>query len=402
MSVDNLPKTIWWEDEKVHMVDQTRLPLQGDVLVCNTYEGLIIAIKTLAVRGAPALGVSGALGIALWAVTEGRELEDRAVYNERLAVVSKEIAEARPTAVNLSWGVKRIMSLIEAYPDATPRELEEKIINEAVAMCDEDEAANRALGAYGAELFDGPTRFLTHCNAGSLATYFYGTALGVIFAAHEQDKVEHVWVDETRPVNQGGRLTAWELVAAGVPSALICDNMAASVMKNGWVDAVVVGADRIAANGDTANKIGTMGLAILAKEFGIPFYIAAPSSTFDLSLATGKEIEIEERDPREIEGVTLSGSFDPKSPEISRGLDIITTHGPADLEMSKGHYMQISRKGAGYSFDAWFKTTPTNVEVYNPAFDVTDAGYITAFITEKGIIKPSENGYTEEIKKILT
>lgn len=401
MALSDLPKTLWWEDGAVHMVDQTRLPLQGDVLVCNNYEGLIIAIQTLAVRGAPALGVAGALGLALWAHTEGINLADRAAFDARLSLVSDEIANARPTAVNLSWGVARVKALADSLPGDDLEALAQAMLDEALRICEEDEAANRALGAYGAELFEGPTKFLTHCNAGSLATYFYGTALGVIFAAFEQGKVEHVWVDETRPVNQGGRLTAWELRVVGVPSALICDNMAASVMKNGWVDAVVVGADRICANGDTANKIGTLGVAVLAKEFGIPFYIAAPSSTFDLSLDEGSQIEIEERDPREIEGMTISGSFSPQSPESSRAFDILTSAGASELPLAKGHYMRIDRKGAGYRFDAWFKNTPTNVDVYNPAFDVTPASYISGFITERGVIKPGEEGYTAAIKELL-
>lgn len=401
MALSDLPKTLWWEDGAIHMIDQTRLPLTGDVLVCNTYEGLIIAIKSLAVRGAPALGVSGGLGVALWARTEGAEFENRSEFDARLEIVADEIANARPTAVNLSWGVARVQKLASDNPEMGIEELSELMLGEALLMCEEDEAANRKLGDYGAELFDGPTKFLTHCNAGSLATYFYGTALGVIFSCFEQGKVEHVWVDETRPVNQGGRLTAWEMRVVGVPSALICDNMAASVMRNGWVDAVVVGADRICANGDTANKIGTLGVAILAKEFGIPFYVAAPSSTFDMNLSEGRQIEIEERDPREIEGVTVSGAFAPSTSEASRAFDILTSAGPVDLPMIKGHHMRIDRKGAGFSFDAWFKYTPTNVDVYNPAFDVTDSKYVTAFITEKGVIYPTENGYVDSIKDAL-
>lgn len=401
MSVANLPRTIWWENDAVCMVDQTRLPLQGDLLVCNTYEGLIIAIQALAVRGAPALGVAGALGMALWSQTEGRLLGTTEEFMARGQVVADELANARPTAVNLSWGVRRVVDLMTAHSDKSPQELHELMLGLALEMCDEDEQINRALGAHGADLFDKPTRFLTHCNAGSLATVFYGTALGVIFAAHEQGKVEHVWVDETRPVNQGGRLTAWELLQAQVPSALICDNMAASIMRKGWVDAVVVGADRICANGDTANKIGTYGLAVLAKEHGIPFYIAAPASTFDLTLESGDLIEIEERDSREIEGVTVVGMFDPSSKKIAQLFDALTADGPCELPMSKGHIMSISRKGGGYSFDAWFKTTPTHVQCYNPAFDVTPASYITGFITERGVVSPTEDGYVASIANVL-
>ena len=403
MSVSNLPRTIWWEDDSIMMIDQTRLPLQGDVLVCNTYEGLIIAVKTLAVRGAPALGVAGGMGVALWSQTVGQYIESTEEYLSELERVSEEIANARPTAVNLSWGTRRVQGIAAGLVGGgvAPAQAHEAVLAEALAMAEEDEATNRALGAHGAALFSGPTRFLTHCNAGSLATAFYGTALGVIFSAFEQGKVEHVWVDETRPVNQGGRLTAWELLVAGVPSALICDNMAASVMQKGWVDAVVVGADRICANGDTANKIGTYGVAVLARAHGIPFYVAAPASTFDLSLADGSLIEIEERDPREVEGVTVSGVIEPSVPAVAVGLDKMTQTGAAELPMTKGHLMQISRKGGAYSFDAWFRTTPPNVMVYNPAFDVTPAEYITGFITEHGVITPGDAGFTQAIADAL-
>jgi methylthioribose-1-phosphate isomerase len=375
------------------MIDQTRLPLQGDVLVCNTYEGVIIAIQTLAVRGAPAIGAAGALGVAVWSSTEGMKFETLcADYMAAAQAACDELADARPTAVNLSREVNRLRALIEKAQQEglNPESLSELLIAEAHKVMEEDEAANRALGDYGAALFEGSTKFLTHCNAGSLATTFYGTALGVIYSAHAQGKVEHVWVDETRPVNQGGRLTAWELLFAGVPAQLICDNMAAFVMGEGLVDAVVVGADRICANGDAANKIGTYGLAIIAKEHGIPFYIAAPSTTFDLSLETGREIEIEVRDQMEIEGVTVSGTFGASTPEISAAFDKMTAEGPAELPMSKGHHMTIMRKGGGFAFDAWLKTTPTHVQCFNPAFDVTPAKYITAFITERGVIKAEE------------
>ncbi|MCL2379912.1 MAG: S-methyl-5-thioribose-1-phosphate isomerase [Coriobacteriia bacterium] len=394
MSVEQLPRTIWWEDGSVHMIDQTRLPLQGDVLVCSTYEGVIVAIKTLAVRGAPAIGAAGALGVALWTHTTAAEFDQLdGDYLAAAQVVCDEIAYARPTAVNLPREANRLRAIIEeqvACGELTPVQLSELLVTEAHKVMEEDEAANRKLGAYGAELFDSPTKFLTHCNAGSLATSFYGTALGVIYATHEQGKVEHVWIDETRPVNQGSRLTAWELLFAGVPAQLICDNMAAFVMGEGLVDAVVVGADRVCANGDAANKIGTYGLAILAKEHGIPFYIAAPSTTFDLSLATGREIEIEVRDSEEIEGVTVSGTFDASSPAVSAAFDKMTADGPADLPMSKGHHMQIVRKGGGFAFDAWFKTTPTHVSCFNPAFDVTPAKYITGYITERGVLQADD------------
>lgn len=402
MPVQDLPRTIWWENDSIYMVDQTRLPLQGDVLVCQTYEGLIMAVKSLAVRGAPALGVAGAYGVALWSQTDGQHCATSAEYLDRLSFVAEQISSARPTAVNLSWGVKRIVDLARSLSSAPPTEIHRAVLAEADNMAAQDEACNRAIGANGAALFDGPTRFLTHCNAGSLATVFYGTALGVIYAAHEQGKVDHVWVDETRPVNQGGRLTIWEMMVVGVPSALICDNMAASVMANGWVDAIVVGADRICANGDTANKIGTYGLAVLARAHNIPFYVAAPSSTFDLSLSDGSLIEIEERDYREVEGVTVTMSVEPTAPGVMAGLDKLTQGGPAELRGTKGSIMQITRKGGAFALDAWFRTTPPNIMVYNPAFDVTPAEYVTAFITEKGVITPGEVGYGDAIGSVLS
>jgi len=401
MSVENLPRTIWYEDGAVHLIDQTRLPLQGDVLVCNTHEGVITAIKSLAVRGAPAIGVAAAMALAVWSHVEGRLMEVGEAYFTRLEQVADEIANARPTAVNLSWGVDQIRAVVRAHPKATPAELHELIVARALEMATQDEAANRAMGAFGAELFTKPTKFLTHCNTGSLATVFFGTALGVIFTAFEQGNVEHVWVDETRPVNQGGRLTAWELLQVGVPSALICDNMAASVMAKGWVDAVILGADRICANGDVANKIGTYSLSVLAKEHGIPFYVTAPTTTFDATLGSGNDIEIEERDPREIEGVTVSGRFDPPDEKMTRVLDSLTAEGACDLPMAKGHHLTIDRKGGGYSFDAWFRTTPPQVMVYNPCFDVTPAANITAYITEKGVIHNESGDPRKAIKELL-
>jgi methylthioribose-1-phosphate isomerase len=392
--VDNIPRTIWWgEDETtgrpvVFMVDQTRLPLQGDILACNIAEGVCLAIETLAVRGAPALGVAAALALALWTENETEDIETVDEYLAGLDEVAGRVSTARPTAVNLMWGAERIRLFAHDNADVPLGELKELVVQEALNMQAEDEARNRTLGRFGADLLPEKAKILTHCNAGSLATAYFGTALGVIFTAHEDGKIEHVWVDETRPVNQGGRLTAWELRLAGVPSALIADNMAASVMKNGWVDAVIVGADRICANGDTANKIGTYGLAILAAEHDIPFYVAAPSSTIDLSLSSGEQIPIEERDPRELTGFTVAGTFEPDSPEASRAFDLLTEKGSYEIPMARGHQMTLHRKGGGYSFDAWFKITPPGIEVYNPAFDVTPANYITAFITENGVIYP--------------
>jgi len=394
MSISDIPRTIWWEDGTVRMVDQSRLPLVGDLLVCNTYEGVCHAIRGMAVRGAPALGVAAALGIALWAVTEGAEIESRDDFLDALDAVAAQITETRPTAVNLFWGAERMKRFARENADVSVDELRELILAEALNVMAEDEARNRSIGEHGATLIEPGARILTHCNAGSLATAYYGTALGVIFSAHAEGKVAQVWVDETRPVLQGARLTAWELRMAGVPFKLITDNMAASIMRRGWVDAVIVGADRIAANGDVANKIGTYGLAVLCKEHGIPFYVAAPSSTVDLTLASGDEIVIEERDEREVTGVTVSGVIEPRTSIETRSLDAITEAGPYALGMTKGHQMEISRKGGAYQFDAWVRIAPPSVEVYNPAFDVTPAELVTAIITERGIARAP---YTESL-----
>ena len=387
VSLGNIPPTIWWEDGTVRMIDQSRLPLVGDLLVCNTYEGVCTAISGMAVRGAPALGVAAALGVALWSETDGVDIAELDTYLSELDRVADEIASTRPTAVNLMWGAERMKRFARANAGAGLDALRSLVLAEALRVRDEDEERNRAMGEHGATLFEPGSRILTHCNAGSLATAYFGTALGVIFTAHAQGKVAQVWVDETRPVLQGARLTAWELRMAGVPFKLITDSMAANVMRRGLVDAVIVGADRIAANGDVANKIGTYGLAVLCKEHGIPFYVAAPSSTVDLTLASGDEIVIEERDEREVTGVTASGVIEPRTPEETRALDMLTQSGTYALGMTKGHQMQLTRKGGAYQFDAWLRIAPPGIEVYNPAFDVTPAEYVTAFVTERGIAR---------------
>jgi methylthioribose-1-phosphate isomerase len=394
MSVENIPRTIWWgvddstDRPAVFMIDQTRLPLQGDILQCNVAEGVCMAISSMAVRGAPALGVAAALALALWTENESDGIETSENYVAALGEVAEQIMSTRPTAVNLFWGAERIRRLAMDNMDLDLDDLKELVVQEALNMQAEDESRNRDIGRHGAELLPADAKLLTHCNAGSLATAFFGTALGVIFTAHEQGKVAHVWVDETRPVNQGGRLTAWELRMAGVPSTLIADNMAAFVMERGAVDAVIVGADRIAANGDTANKIGTYGLAVLAKYHGIPFYVAAPTSTVDLTIGSGKDIVIEQRDPRELEGFTVSGTFEPDSADANRAFDLLTNDGAYDMKLAKGHQMMIDRKGGGYAFDAWFRITPPDVEVFNPAFDITPGELITAIITERGVVRP--------------
>ena len=320
----------------------------GEERFCTTREWrrVVDAVKTLAVRGAPAIGAAGAAAVALWAVNEGAAgavshgcAESSERFLEALGPVAAEIAAARPTAVNLMWATARMESLAKRLvaEGAAPGEVADALFDEVLRIEREDEAVNRAIGAAGASLVPERARILTHCNAGSLATVFYGTALGVVYSAAEQGKVERVFADETRPVGQGARLTSWELSRAGVPVTVICDNMAASLMRKGEIDFVVVGADRIAANGDVANKIGTYGVAVLAHHHGIPFYVAAPASTFDASLPDGSAIPIEERDPSEVLPQPIDG-----------------------------------------------------VDVYNPAFDVTPAELISGIITEFGVFSPQD------------
>lgn len=329
------------------MIDQRALPSELVEIRTSDWWQVVDAVKTLAVRGAPAIGVAGAAAVMLAAyelAERGAPAASPAWFAVRLREAARVIAEARPTAVNLSWGVNRAIQVAAGALKAgkTPRQTAEALRELTGDLIVEDEATNRAIGAHGAALLapiaaakERPLTILTHCNAGSLATAFYGTALGVVYAAAEQGLVEHVYADETRPVGQGARLTVWELSRAGVPATLICDNMAASLMAAGRIDAVVVGADRIAANGDAANKIGTLGVAVLAHHFGVPFYVAAPESTRDNACATGADIPIEERDAAEVLANPIEG-----------------------------------------------------VEVFNPAFDVTPAALITAIITEKGVWHP--------------
>ena len=313
---DRIPPTIEWRDGCVRMIDQRLLPGRLEFVEARTVEQLCDAIRTLAVRGAPALGVAGAMGMALAAVT-GEPAEEAAA----------RIVATRPTAVNLAWGVAR--GLEAADPVA-----------EAVRLAADDVARNRRLGALGAGLVPEGGRVLTHCNAGALACAGYGTALGVIRAAAESGRRPSVWVDETRPVLQGARLTAWELDRLGIPATLVADVMAGSLMAAGEVDLVVVGADRIAANGDVANKIGTYSLAVLAAHHGVPFYVAAPTSTIDLETRTGADIRVEERSPDEV--ATIGGS----------------------------------------------RIAPSGVAALNRAFDVTPAALVTAIVTEEGVFRP--------------
>jgi methylthioribose-1-phosphate isomerase len=337
-----LPRTIAWIgdiDGFVRLIDQTLLPTQLVYRDCHTVEEIWEAIRTLRVRGAPAIGVAAAMGVVLGMQT-GTD-RSRGAYAHRLREVSAYLRTSRPTAVNLFWALERMERCVASFTERyTPDELTRLLLEEALIVEEEDRQMCRAMGQVGAALIRDGQGVLTHCNAGSLATAAYGTALAVLYTAAEQGRRFQVFADETRPLLQGARLTAWELRQHGLDVTLICDSMAAQVMKEGRIHLVVVGADRIAANGDTANKIGTYGVAVLAQAHGIPFYVVAPSSTFDLSLPTGATIPIEQRDPREV------------------------THG-------------FGRQ-----------TAPDGIQVYNPAFDVTPARLIAGIITEKGLIQP--------------
>ena len=329
---------IRWADGRLWLLDQRRLPVEEVERPCVDWREVADAIRTLAVRGAPAIGVAAAFGVALAA--RASAATDPAGLAADLDEAVAGLGATRPTAVNLFWALERMRGVARAGRDLPVTTLRDRLLAEARAMLDEDVAANQRMGAHGAALVPAGARILTHCNTGALATAGYGTALGVVRAAHGRGLVREVWVDETRPVMQGSRLTAWELVKEGIPHRVISDVVAAQVMREGRVDLVITGADRIAANGDTANKIGTYGLAVLARHHGIPFYVAAPVSTIDPSTASGAAIVIEERDPAEVRGV------------------------------------------------AGRQTAPAESPVYNPAFDVTPAELITAIVTERGVLRP--------------
>ncbi len=341
--------TLAWTPEGVRFIDQTKLPLETEYVLATDYEQVADVIVTMVVRGAPAIGVSAAYGVALGANRSKAESAER--FAPEFERICARLAGTRPTAVNLFWAIDRMKALFAKLraDGATMEQVREKFLAEAHAMYEEDIAACKTMGAFGGELLPEEGGVLTHCNAGALATCGYGTALGVIRAAVEQGKRIHVYADETRPFLQGARLTAWELMEDGIDTTVICDNMAASLMKAGKIKTVVVGADRIAANGDFANKIGTYNVAILAKEHGIPFYCAAPWSTIDTATPTGDAIPIEERSAREV-----------------------THHGGKQL-------------------------TPHGVGICNPAFDVTPAKYVTAIITERGVLRAP---YTESLKEM--
>ncbi len=336
-----LPLVVEWRgdvDGSLFLLDQTRLPTEIVQVECGSLDEVIEAIRSLRVRGAPAIGVASAYGVIVGARTPVSA--SRSDFDARLHEVIEQLASSRPTAVNLFWALARQRLVAKRMPKASPREVLSTLLTEARAIEKEDRAMCAAIGYHGAELLHDGDGVLTHCNAGALATAGDGTALSVIYSAVASGKRLHLFADETRPLLQGSRLTAWELQQRGIPVTLICDSVAATVLRQGRVQSVIVGADRIAANGDTANKIGTYSVAVLAKAHGIPFYVAAPSSTFDLSLPTGDGIPIEQRSPREV------------------------THGFG------------------------VPTAPDGIDVFNPAFDVTPANLITAIITERGVIRP--------------
>jgi len=339
---EGVPPTVEWAEDDgglVRMIDQTKLPGELVLLECHDVECVARAIERLSVRGAPAIGCAAALSMALAArrssaASVEEMLEDLSAARERLAAT-------RPTAVNLFWALAQMDRVIEAHREESPEQIAEALVRRAVQIVEDDLHRCMAIGRNALDLIPDHANILTHCNAGALATAGYGTALGVIRAAHEAGKNVHVWVDETRPLLQGARLTAWELCAEGIDATLICDNMAGYVMCRGEVDCVVVGSDRIAANGDVANKIGTYTVAVLADRHGIPFYVAAPVSTIDYDLPSGDRIPIEERSREEVSML--------------------------------GHQTE--------------KPICPEIEVYNPAFDVTPNDLVHAIITEKGVAR---------------
>jgi len=344
-------QTVRWVgglDGRMEVIDQTLLPIELRFLHCRTVEQVWEAIKVLRVRGAPAIGVAAAMGVVV-AVQESSD-DEREVL-ERVRLAAEYLATSRPTAVNLFWALDRMKRIAQEYHGKGGRAIKEALLKEAKTIRDEDAAMCRHIGDHGQHLVKEGCGVLTHCNAGSLATAEYGTALAPLYRAHELGRRFHVYADETRPLLQGARLTMWELQQAGIDCTLICDNTAAVVMREGKVNLALVGADRIAANGDTANKIGTYGVAVLAKHHGIPFYVAAPSSTFDLAIASGDQIPIEERGAEEV------------------------THG-------------FGRQ-----------TAPSGAKVYCPAFDVTPADLIAGIITERGLIeKPNKKTIAKMLK----
>jgi methylthioribose-1-phosphate isomerase len=345
-------QTLEWTDSGVRFIDQTKLPTEETYVNCTTAEQVADVICNMVVRGAPAIGVAAAMGIALG--MKNSKAENGADLKKEFDRIADLIGKTRPTAVNLFWAIQRMSDKFEHARMRPIPQVKEVLIEEAKRMHAEDIAANQAMGRHGATLMPSAGGVLTHCNAGALATAGYGTALGVIRAAVEQGKKIHVYADETRPFLQGSRLTAWELMKDGIPTTVISDNMAGAMMKKGKIGAIVVGADRIAANGDVANKIGTYTVAVLAREHEIPFYVAAPFSTIDLATPDGSKIPIEERNGKEV------------------------TH--------------IAGK----------QMVPDGVSVENPAFDVTPAKYVAAIITERGIARAPYQESLQKLKEIAS
>lgn len=340
-------KTIEWRNNKVYMIDQRILPEEEVFIEHSDFHDVARSIKEMVIRGAPAIGVAAAFGVALGAMQI--HAGDRNSFEVEFDKVCETLSSTRPTARNLFWAIERMKRVLETNQHASLEDLKELLKEEALTVCTEDIEINKRMGANGRHVIAEGSTVLTHCNAGALATAGYGTALGVMRAAHEEGKKFRVFADETRPFLQGARLTAWELMKEGIPCTLITDSMAGYFMKNGEIDVVIVGADRIAGNGDTANKIGTYTVAVLAKEHGIPFYVAAPFSTIDMSLTDGSEIPIEERDITEITHI--------------KGIHI----------------------------------APDGIDVRNPAFDVTPNRLIKGIITEKGLVEPP---YEENLRRL--
>jgi methylthioribose-1-phosphate isomerase len=338
-------ETIQWTSEGVVMIDQTRLPLTEEYVTCRTYQEVASAIRDMIIRGAPAIGVAAAMGVAIGVLHAGQQDLDGQVDT-----ICDTLAATRPTAVNLFWAIGRMKRLYVSLKGKPIAEIRRRLVAEAQLVREEDIAINRAIGRHGAPLVPDHKTVLTHCNAGALATAGYGTALGVIRAARESGKQVDVFADETRPFLQGARLTVWELQRDGIPTTLITDNMAGHFMQSGRIGCVVVGADRIAANGDVANKIGTYSVAVLARENHVPFFVAAPISTLDLTLASGNQIPIEQRAASEVTHVF-------------------------------GH-----------------RVAPEGTAVMNPAFDITPFRYVTAIVTEKGVARAP---YEDSLKKLV-
>ncbi|WP_236908845.1 S-methyl-5-thioribose-1-phosphate isomerase [Clostridium sp. Cult3] len=340
-------KTIEFKDEILYLIDQRKLPTEYEIFQCKNYKEVNFAIEDMVVRGAPAIGATAAYGVVLAA----KEFinEEREVFFEKMDEALEVLNNSRPTAVNLMWAINRMRNLIEESKELALEEIYEKILDEANKIYEEDIETNKTMAKYGNEIINEGDTILTHCNTGALATVAYGTALGVVREAHYTGKNIFVYADETRPRLQGGKLTAWELVQEQIPSKLIADNVAATLIRDGKIDVILVGADRIASNGDTANKIGTFMLSVIAKAYNVPFYIVAPTTTIDFEIETGDEIIIEERSSEEV--TQING----------------------------------------------VRIAPEGIDVYNPAFDVTPNENISGIITEKGIVRAP---YKENIMKL--